>query len=152
MMLMGTDHLISRKARLSSCAKCHCKVLVGIDEGMAVEVDMIPITTAGEVLAVLDKRPTYGFTVIGRVYYRSAGRMKTDARWKTPTILAGHKCGVPLVSAVDIDKVPLMNKFVESKSGKDEGEPEYEQAMFTIMDILRGKIEAVGDDYGKAPF
>jgi len=149
---MGIDHLISRKARLSKCAKCHCMVLIGIDEGIAEEVDPIPLTTVGEVLAVMDRRKTFGFTVAGVIYHRNAGRMKTDARWKLPIIVAKHKCGMPLVSAIDIDKVPMMNRFIESKSTKDESDPVSEQAMFTIMDQLQGKIIEVGDHYGKIPF
>jgi len=97
--LLDGDLMVGRRARASTCQRCHRAVFVGIDRewgGMAVECDPEPLSGLGEALALLAHRRTFelwanigqmtlDFRDRWRISGRPAGRCKVD-------VLVQHDC------------------------------------------------------------
>jgi hypothetical protein len=74
---------------LKTCARCEARILTGLAEGIHAYVDLTPVTTAGEIAALLAGRETYTlrrYGLIRRDVYR-----RTDPALATP-VLADHDC------------------------------------------------------------
>lgn len=147
---MGTVHFIDRRPRVSLCVRCGCKMLVGITEGLPVKVDPLPLTLEGEMFALMQGRWTYGMTVGGILYHRNPGRIRTDTKHGHPMLVTDHRCWQALVSAIDASRVRQITGYMErSERG---GDPEHEESLFTIKELLSGRIVEINDNNGSIPF
>lgn len=102
--LLDADLMVGRRARASTCQRCHRAVFVGIDRdwgGMAVECDPEPLSGLGETLALMAHRRTFELwsgigtmTLDFRDYWRITGRPagRTRAQGGRVDVLVQHDC------------------------------------------------------------
>lgn len=129
--------------------------MLGIDEGVPYRVEPLPLTVQAEIKAIIDGRSTYG-AYVGYVCYRNEGRMKLDIKWGRPPVFATHKCALPATETdIEPSGVDATTKFIERVITEQEhrNQPaessEEIEALFTIADLLAGRVVAVAD---KPPF
>lgn len=93
-MTSGASTAVSRRASLGRCPACRGVILTGLDDdrcGLLARVDPAPLTTVGEVAALLAGRWTYDARLVD-------GRVRLDHRdqWKIRVrpwpVLASHAC------------------------------------------------------------
>jgi hypothetical protein len=85
-----TAHFETKPATVATCLRCAAVILSGLVEGIRARVDMTPLSTSGELAALLANRWTYTLTRVGLVY-RDASRIR-DPKLRV-LILADHRCG-----------------------------------------------------------
>lgn len=153
---MGIDHLISRRPQATQCPRCLRIMLVGIDEGVPFKVEPVPLTVSAEIKARMEGRKTFS-TSAGYVAHRSASRMKSDLKYGRPAVFATHNCKtVPAPEEIQMSQVDATTRMMagrKKKMGKQTPElmQDYE-ALFTISDMLAGRIIAIQSFGEPAPF
>lgn len=87
---------MSRSAVDVYCPKCRQPTLVGLSDdraGYNVRVDPWPLTRGGELLAVVDRRTTFGRDRDGSLHRRCRWQIRATA---DRPVLAEHRCSSPL--------------------------------------------------------
>lgn len=87
------EYLISRPAQARLCARCRAAILVGMDRGMPIRADAVPVDQAGEVDAIVAGR--LRFQVLGSsvpfLVLRDLDRIR--AGWPRGGVYVAHACG-----------------------------------------------------------
>lgn len=102
-----------RRARVTSCPRCHAAVLRGLTEepcSVLATADLAPLSNLGEAMALLADRTTYDLAYRG-------GRLELDIRdhdhiagsppegpdwWRARgDVLAGHRCNTEPLPAIE---------------------------------------------------
>lgn len=89
MTVRAYRHLETTAPLVHACRRCHTPVIYGLAEGVTARADLLPITSAGEIAAVLAGRQTYTVRRSGLIR-RDAGR-RADPTLASP-VLAEHRC------------------------------------------------------------
>lgn len=88
-------HLITTPATLGTCPRCWLPTLTGIDEGIPVRVDLIPLPNlAAEINALAAGRWTYARLRDGSLAHRDTDRL-ADPQLSAP-VHVQHTCPHPL--------------------------------------------------------
>jgi len=93
-----TDRGTSRISRMRRCAHCRTVILAGLDGNVLAldaDVDLVPITRRGELLALVSGRVTYELSRDGRLYRRPPRRVVFGPPTSSSTVHAAHRCGEP---------------------------------------------------------
>lgn len=83
-----------RKAKLSACT-CGAPIVLGLDDDLcafSAAADPAFLTWAGELAAIVDRRPTYA--VLGQSLFRRDRYSRSEP--SDHPVLAGHRCGQPI--------------------------------------------------------
>ncbi|GIE84593.1 hypothetical protein [Actinoplanes regularis] len=84
-------HFASTAAQLDACRRCAMPILVALDEGIVVRVDLLPLASIGaQVEALAAGIPTYARLHDGQLAYRCSTRL-SDPRM-TERVHARHAC------------------------------------------------------------
>lgn len=89
MTIRAFTHLETTTPVVITCSRCLQPVIYGIAEGLAARVDAAPLTSTGEISAVVSGRRTYTLKRSGLVQ-RDASR-RSDPSLTGP-VLAAHQC------------------------------------------------------------
>jgi len=130
-------------------------MLCGIDEGVPYRVDPVPLNVRGELKARLQKRQT--FSLHGtRVCHRNHSRMQLDDKYGRPPVFATHVCDSNTTTEdIDLSHLQKANAALERasfRSEQEEEDPEHERAVWSIVDILAGRVEYDQKSIAAAPF
>jgi hypothetical protein len=88
-----SQHLITTRARNTTCPGCAAPILTAIDAGLPAHVDATPIDPANEIGILLTGAWTYTHTTAGHLIHRHPDHIRTGQ--PTGPIHQQHKCPTP---------------------------------------------------------
>lgn len=106
-----TEAGLSRTARIVRHRPCSIPTLAGLDAhlcALSVHVDLAQLSAAGEALALLDGRRTYGYNLIRRqLSPRDQYRIASNpAGIDSAIVFAEHRCGQPVPADWTVPATP----------------------------------------------
>jgi len=81
-------HLVTTTVADRVCPRCQEMIFVGVSQGITARVDVYPLTTEVEIMALLQGRWVYA--MIDHRLHRKVGSPRVGV------VLAEHRCGQPL--------------------------------------------------------
>lgn len=115
-------YMVTRRFRYKQCPVCAQWTFVGIDSGTPYEVDPIPITIEGEMVALTQGRFTYSVDYGNKLFYRDHWRMQHKPRG---CVFAAHHHGKPLLQYCEMQYLEYVDRNIKT----------------VVRDALRGKEE-----------
>jgi hypothetical protein len=117
-------------------------MFVGLAEGLPFKVDPIPLSVAGEMVARMQARWTFGWNPgIRQCYYRDEYRMRKTPR---PAVFATHKCGAVLLAYVDMPWVVSISTVLkwmqEEKIDNATHDQKHDDALFSLNETLGARV------------
>jgi hypothetical protein len=88
-----SQHLITTRARTTTCPGCAAPILTAIDAGLPAHVNPTPIPPQQEATILLTGAWTYTHTTAGHLIHRHPDHIRTGQ--PTGPIHATHKCPTP---------------------------------------------------------
>lgn len=88
-----SQHLISTKAKPTTCGGCGTPLLTAHDAGIPARVNATPIAPEQEAAVLLTGAWTYTLTAGKQLIHRTPEKIRSN--WPPGTIHASHQCNIP---------------------------------------------------------